>query len=301
MGCSCIKHNLIDEETKEFNPSEDDNKDNKEKEKINNNININNYNIKIINNKSNNIIENDNINNNKNNENNESEIFKSSIIINNQSIPNINNNNNNKLKRKNLSTNEEQDNIMSTNIINKESDFLTNNVYNKRIFELINKVRVNPAEYSKYVLDNIKNIITENKEELNKNTAMKEIKQITVFKKKVKVRLYKGEEGFFETSKYLQKLSPMEPLKFNENIVLPINDIGKKDLIKDKINNYNINAFFKGNIKNPEIAVLLMIVDDNESLEKKKRNTLLNKEYKYIGIDSKFSGKNFIAHFSFSK
>ena len=301
MGCSCIKHNLIDEETKEFNPSEDDNKDNKEQEKINNNININNYNIKIINNKSNNIIENDNINNNKNNENNESEIFKSSIIINNQSIPNINNNNNNKLKTKNLSTNEEQDNIMSTNIINKESDFLTNNVYNKRIFELINKVRVNPAEYSKYVLDNIKNIITENKEELNKNTAMKEIKQITVFKKKVKVRLYKGEEGFFETAKYLQKLSPMEPLKFNENIVLPINEIGKKDLIKDKINNYNINAFFKGNIKNPEIAVLLMIVDDNESLEKKKRNTLLNREYKYIGIDSKFSGKNFIAHFSFSK
>ena len=44
-----------------------------------------------------------------------------------------------------------------------------------------------------------------------------------------------------------------------------------------------------------------MIVDDNESLEKKKRNTLLNREYKYIGIDSKFSGKNFIAHFSFSK
>ena len=298
MGCSCIKHNLIDEETKEFNPSEDDNKDNKEQEKINNNININNYNIKIINNKSNNIIDNgnDNINNNNNNE---SEIFKSSVIINNQSIQNINNKN--KLKTKNLSTNEEQDNIMSTNIINKESDYLLNSVYNKRIFELINKVRVNPAEYSKYVLDNIKNIITENKEELNKNTAMKEIKQITVFKKKVKVRLYKGEEGFFETAKYLQKLSPMEPLKFNENIVLPINDIDKKEIINDKINNCNINAFFKGNVKNPEIAVLLMIVDDNESLEKKKRNTLLNGEYKYIGIDSKFSGKNFIAHFSFSK
>ena len=300
MGCSCIKHNLIDEETKEFNPSEDEHKDYKEQEKINNNININNFNIKIINNKSNNIIENDNININ-NNKNNESEIFKSSVIINNQSIPNINNNNNNKLKTKNLSTYEEQDNIKSTNIINKESDYLTNNVYNKRIFELINKVRVNPAEYSKYVLDNIKNINIENKEELNKNTAMKEIKQITVFKKKVKVRLYKGEEGFFETAKYLQKLSPMEPLKFNENIVLPIDDFDKKELIKDKINNNNVNAFFKGNIKNPEIAVLLMIVDDNESLEKKKRNILLNKDYKYIGIDSKFSGKNFIAHFSFSK
>ena len=44
-----------------------------------------------------------------------------------------------------------------------------------------------------------------------------------------------------------------------------------------------------------------MIVDDSESSEKKKRNAILNKEFQYIGIDSKFIGKNFIAHFSFSK
>ena len=48
MGCSCIKHNLIDEETNEFNPSEDNNK---EQENINNNIKINNYYIKITNDK----------------------------------------------------------------------------------------------------------------------------------------------------------------------------------------------------------------------------------------------------------
>ena len=130
---------------------------------------------------------------------------------------------------------------------------------------------------------------------------MKEIKQITVFKKKVKVRLFKGEDGFLETANFLQKLSPMKPLKFNDNIVIPINEVINKEIIKDKITFSNINAFFKGNIKNPEIAVLLMIVDDSESPEKKKRNALLNKEFKFIGIDSKFIGKNFISHFSFSK
>ena len=288
MGCSCIKHNLIDEETNEFNPSEDNDK---EQENIDSDVKINNYYIKITNDKT----------NNKNVNNNESEILNSGVIINNQSTPNINNNNNNEdiqLKAKNIKSKEDQDNIITTNIINKESDYLSKSVYNKRIFELINKVRVNPAEYSKYVLDNIKNINIENKEVLNKNTEMKEINQITVFKKKVKVRLFKGEDGFFETAQYLQKLSPMEPLKFKEEIVIPIDN---KDSMINIINKYNINAFFRGNIKNPEIAVLLMIVDDNESSEKRKRNTLLNKEYKYIGIDSKFSDKNFFAHFSFSK
>ena len=286
MGCSCIKHNLIDEETNEFNPSEDNNK---EQENIDSNININNYYIKITNDKSNN----NNVNNN------ESEILNSGVIINNQSTSNINNNNEDiQLKTKNIKSKEDQDNIITNNIINKESDYLSKSVYNKRIFELINKVRVNPAEYSKYVLDNIKNINIENKEILNKNTEMKEINQITVFKKKVKVRLFKGEDGFFETAQYLQKLSPMEPLKFKEEIVIPIDN---KDSMINIINKYNINAFFRGNIKNPEIAVLLMIVDDNESSEKRKRNTLLNKEYKYIGIDSKFFDKNFYAHFSFSK
>ena len=287
MGCSCIKHNLIDEETNEFNPSEDNNK---EQENIDSNIKINNYYIKITNDKANN----NNVNNN------ESEILNSGVIINNQSTSNINNNNNEdiQLKAKNIKSKEDQDNIITNNIINKESDYLSKSVYNKRIFELINKVRVNPAEYSKYVLDNIKNINIENKEVLNKNTEMKEINQITVFKKKVKVRLFKGEDGFFETAQYLQKLSPMEPFKFKEEIVIPIDN---KDSMINIINKYNINAFFRGNIKNPEIAVLLMIVDDNESSEKRKRNTLLNKEYKYIGIDSKFFDKNFYAHFSFSK
>ena len=284
MGCSCIKRNYIECENNEFKVTEVYDKD------LNNNDEIN---IK-------------NENNNKN------EIFKSEQKLEYQNL-NVSDDKFNLLKSSNSIQAKDKDINPNNNSVNNEnnidksteSEYISNNLFNKRVFELINKVRLNPAEYANYVLENIKNICIENKEQLNEKTEMKEIKQTIVFKKKVKVRLYRGEEGFFETAQFLQKMAPMEPLKFNENIIIPITDSFKEsvnfDLIKNKINEFNINLFFKGNIKNPEIAVLLMIVDDSESSEKKKRNAILNKEFQYIGIDSKFIGKNFIAHFSFSK
>ena len=44
-----------------------------------------------------------------------------------------------------------------------------------------------------------------------------------------------------------------------------------------------------------------MIVGDYVNAENKKRNALLNPEYKYIAINSKFLGNTFIAYFTFSK
>ena len=284
MGCSCIKRNYIECENNEFKVTEVYDKD------LNNNDEIN---IK-------------NENNNKN------EIFKSEQKLEYQNL-NVSDDKFNLLKSSNSIQAKDKDINPNNNSVNNEnnidksteSEYISNNLFNKRVFELINKVRLNPAEYANYVLENIKNICIENKEQLNEKTEMKEIKQTIVFKKKVKVRLYRGEEGFFETAQFLQKMAPMEPLKFNENIIIPITDSFKEsvnfDLIKNKINEFNINLFFKGNIKKPEIAVFLMTVDDSESSEKKKRNAILNKEFQYIGIDSKFIGKNFIAHFSFSK
>ena len=100
----------------------------------------------------------------------------------------------------------------------------------------------------------------------------------------------------------------MNKFKFNKDIVIPLpdneNDIINSTFIKSKaseIRTHNsISVYFKEYIKNPEIAVLLMIVDDRENSNGKKRECLLNPNLKYIGINSKFIGKNFIAHFSFS-
>ena len=42
-------------------------------------------------------------------------------------------------------------------------------------------------------------------------------------------------------------------------------------------------------------------VDDNGKNSGKKRNAILNKDYKYIGISYRFIGKTFISYFTFSK
>ena len=194
-------------------------------------------------------------------------------------------------------------------VINSAKNDYEENLYNKRVFELINKVRTNPIEYSKIIMDNIKNISIENHKELNKYNGIEELKQVIVFKKKVKVKLFRGKESFLEAAKILENTRSIEPLKFNKSIIIPVPDseeeLKKSKPTKNEINEFmkkaKINAYFKEYVKNPEVAVLLMIVDDTEFSKGKKRKSLLNKEFKYIGIDSKFVGNNFIAHFSFSK
>ena len=86
-----------------------------------------------------------------------------------------------------------------------ESEYLSKNEYNKRVFDLINKIRVNPPEYSKIILDNIKNIIYETHLVKNEETGEDEDKRlcIFIFKKKVKVTLNKGEQSFQEADKIL--------------------------------------------------------------------------------------------------
>ena len=271
------------------------------------------------------IKENKEINNNndiKNNNENmsfqnpEKEKEDKSKIKNNLAKMDKNNDKSNKLKK--IDFEEDQKNDEKNKLIEQKTDYkeimeekeiVSKNQYNQRVFELINQIRLNPPEYSQIILDNINYVITETHEIVNKETGIEEKKQSTVFKKKVKVFLYKGEESFLEAAEILKKTSPMEKLQFNKDIVIPLpnseEDIINSSFIKAKVNeireNFNINIYFKEYIKNPEIAVLLMIVDDSENFGGKKRECLLNPNLKYMGIDSKFIGTKFIAHLSFSK
>ena len=43
------------------------------------------------------------------------------------------------------------------------------------------------------------------------------------------------------------------------------------------------------------------VVDDNVKNPGRKRNAILNKDFKYVGINSQFIGKKFVAYFAFSK
>lgn len=167
--------------------------------------------------------------------------------------------------------------------------------FSTRTLAIINEIRKDPKSYSKKILDNMQYIIVENGKK--------------IFKRKVKVLLNKGEEAFTNAANELSQLSPMNELVMKPEIIIPLPDseeqFNNNFLFRNKVNiirkTYNINIYFKNVIKNPEIAVLLLIVDDTENSPGKKRKAILNPEFKKIGIKSKFISKKFISYFSFSK
>ena len=175
--------------------------------------------------------------------------------------------------------------------------------YPDKMVEIINKIRENPSVYADVIEDSIKYIIEEPDKE-------DETRKKFIFKKKVKVALNKGESAFHEAAEILRKMEPMSPLEFNGNLCIPLpqNEEELKDpnYLKDQVkalkeNNNNIDLFFKDLIKLPEVSALLMVVDDSVKNSGRKRQAILNKEFNYIGINSHFVGKTFLAYFAFSK
>ena len=174
--------------------------------------------------------------------------------------------------------------------------------YPEKMLEIINKIRENPHKYADFIEDSIEHI-----QEIPDQENETKIKYI--FKKKVKVALNKGEEAFHEAADILRKMKPLPPLEFDGNICIPLpqNEEELKDpnYLKEQVKNIkeinNIDLFFKDLIKLPDVSALLMVVDDNIKNSGRKRQAILNKDFKFIGINSHFVGKTFIAYFSFSK
>jgi len=169
------------------------------------------------------------------------------------------------------------------------------NAFNSRSLKLMNDIRRDPKPYANVILDNIKYIVKE--------------KDKFVFKKKVKVHLSTGEPAFRNAAAALSNTEPMEELVLKPEIIIPLpeteQELSNNIIFKNKVDEirekHNINVYFKNMIKNPDVAILLLIVDDSSRNPGKKRDAILNPEFKKIGIDSKFLGKTFISHFSFSK
>ena len=188
----------------------------------------------------------------------------------------------------------EEENTNLDSIVEDENGHYINK-FSKETLDLINKIRKDPKNYAKTILDNIQYIISENGK--------------TLFKKKVKVLLNRGAPAFQEAANELQNMKPMEELVMKPEIIIPLpqeeKQIADNILLRNKVNqireNYNVNVYFKNMIKNPEKAVLLLIVDDSVNSPGKKRKAILNPEFKKIGIDSKFIGHVFVSYFSFSK
>ena len=159
--------------------------------------------------------------------------------------------------------------------------------YVQKVFCLINKIRVNPSEFVSYIQGAEKYI--------------KEINGRIIFDdSRIKVFLNEGIKMFKDCEDRLRDLKPMEALKFCDEIVLdcPTDESNIKDInyFKDKVlekkEKFGIEAYFKDSIRIPEISVLLMLVDDSVKNPKRKRETILNPNYKYIGISSSDSVSN---------
>lgn len=172
--------------------------------------------------------------------------------------------------------------------------------YPQRMVELINIIREDPPAYADIVEKSIENIV----QETDQNNEVK-----LIFKKKVKVALSRGEEAFREAVEELRNIEPVEPLEFKEEICVSLpeseEDIRDPNYLKEQVKklreNYNIDIFYKDLIKVPEISALLMVVDDSRKNPGRKRQSVLNKDFKYVGISSKFVGNTFVAYFTFSK
>ena len=195
-------------------------------------------------------------------------------------------------------------NRIDTDFIHQQEEHMKKySDYPEKMVSLINKIRQNPNEYADIIEDSIKNIV---KEKYNENQDEPRL----IYKDNIKVALIRGEPAFREAADALRIAASLPPLKFKEEICIPlpdnIEDFKDSNYLRNKVKeilskNEKINLFFKEMVKIPEISALLMVVDDNGKNSGKKRNAILNNDYKYIGISYRFIGKTFISYFTFSK
>ena len=196
-----------------------------------------------------------------------------------------------------------------TNIEKNEQKSLDDNIsknekyadYPKNMLNLINKIRQDPKSYAEVIENSIQNIL---EIQSDNEKAPKYI-----YKKKVKVALARGEPAFTEAAEDLRNKTPLPPLELKKEICVSLpekeEDIKDSSYLREQVKilreTTNVDVFFKDLIKIPEVSALLMVVDDSTKSPGKKRQAVLNPDYKYIGITSKFIGKTFVAYFTFSK
>jgi hypothetical protein len=153
--------------------------------------------------------------------------------------------------------------------------------YVKKVFYLINKIRTSPSEFITVIEQAEKYIKEINGRKIFVNSGLK-------------IALNEGKIMFKDCMDYLKTLEPMNELIFCDEIVLEcpteenkIKDVNFfKEKLLEKKDKSGIIAYFKDSICIPEISVVLMLVDDSVKNPKKKREALLNPNFKYIGISA---------------
>ena len=166
--------------------------------------------------------------------------------------------------------------------------------YPQDVFKLINEIRNDPKSFIKDVEKSI--------------TLIKKVNDKFIYHGNLKIILNTGEKIFREAISFLEKISPMSSLVFNNDIgiELPNEEEYKNELnhfkkqILNKKKQLKIERYFRDAIKDPYIGVLMMVVDDTCKNQGEKRITILDPNLKNISIKCGNYGK-FLAYFTFSK
>ena len=164
--------------------------------------------------------------------------------------------------------------------------------FSKILFNKINQIRANPQSYVKVIENAKKNIITDKRGRL-------------IFNSNIKIALTRGEEAFDEAIAFLKTLKPIDNLIFNPYLLVEMpkteNEIKYKSDLRYKVENMInkgiiIKSFWRDVVKDPDISLLMMIVDDIGEKSGMRRKDLFDPNMKYIGISSVEINGSFVCY-----
>lgn len=165
---------------------------------------------------------------------------------------------------------------------NLDENMQPNDNFSKYILSQINKFRANPQSYINLIQQAKKNIIKDKQGRL-------------IYNDKIKIALAHGEQAFDEAINFLKTVKPMDKLVFNPYLLVEMpkteNEIRyKNDLILKVDNLINegiiVKSYWRDVIKDPDLSLLMMIVDDIGAKSGMRRRDLFDANMKYIGINS---------------
>ena len=164
--------------------------------------------------------------------------------------------------------------------------------FSRYVFDQINSLRQDPQSYIEYISKAKTNVI------LDKSG-------IKIYKSSVKVALNTGESAFDTAITILKNTEPMPKLIYSPYLTIdvPNNEIELKSKdylsgqIKKKIDcGTHIKSFWRDIISDADTCFILTVVDDCGNNPGNKRNDILNRNNKYIGISSAKIGKSFACY-----
>ena len=187
---------------------------------------------------------------------------------------------------------EDQNDLNNNNLSLGSHNIKPEDSFSSFMFRKINALRENPSSF----IDAI---------EKAKSNIQLDKSGIKIYKTSVKVALNNGESAFDNAIELLKKTKPMQKLQFNPDFLIDIPnnevDVKSKQYLTDQVKlkldaGIDVKSFWKDIVSDPESCFILTIVDDSGKNPGSKRDDILNKDLKYIGISTVKIGRSFACY-----